>query len=84
MSKVQFFTLCQNQMRAAHMTLKVEIPEGVTQDQVVAEIEENAEELWDNPESGFECGATLITSYESEDHIEPMNVYHRSDCIGME
>ena len=84
MAKEQFFTICEVSQRSAHQTYVIEIPDGVTEEQVIAEIEENTQELWDFPGNAeFECGAVLKSSYESEEHIEPQDVYHRRDCIGM-
>ena len=83
MPKEQHFTLCEVSQRSAHFTYQIEIPDGVTEEKVIAEIEECAEELWDSgTEFTFECGAVVNSCYESEEHIEPQDVYHRSDCIG--
>jgi len=84
MSKSQHFTLCQVSQSAQHYVLEVEIPEGVTEEQVIAELEDNAQEIWDEVDRyEFECGAKLKSSYESEEHINPEYVYHRKDCVGM-
>ena len=84
MPKTQYFTLCETSTRSAHLTLQVEIPEGVTEEQVSAELDEYAEEAWDSPgDFDFECGAVLKSHYPSEEHIEPLDVYHRKDCVGM-
>ena len=85
MAKEQSFTLCETSIRAAHRVYKIEIPDGVTEEQVIKEIDENAQELWDHDTWSFEfeCGAVIKSSYESEEHIEPQDVYHRRDCLGM-
>lgn len=84
MAKQQFFTLCEVSQVQSHMTLLVEMPDDVTEEQVMKELEENPQEFWDAPGDGFDCGAKLVTSYESETHVEPLDYYHRRDCRGLE